>query len=647
SNVNLGVLKLAVDLVVFFVIVCRLLPRSTTTDGGHEHIQRGNSFSIEQQEAMEEDKDEEDGEEVEVSLEKSTEEMEEEGDKDEDGEEVEVALEKSTEEMEEEEIVVEKKNEVPPISAQQEAVEKEEKADEDGEELRVVLEKSKEEEEVVEKKKEDLEEDEVEVEENENNGPHRSETKRELHHYQYHNICRCYCHITMNQKHPTVGNERRNSGSSLNPRKESFPAPEERTFDYNQVNKYPHPPLHRPDPSAPPIPESYCTQYTSSPTTKLRVDAFTSPATPSQPTLQSKRDPLPQSPPRRRIEREERRVSTQSKRAKKGESGRLRFQSGVPPTTRPMQPPKPEIAPTVQPSQSSVAQSSCPLPPPPPAHQQSFLTKLFKPNNNKKKVNLKASLPHPLADPPTSSVLQKFFKKSSQIKKVLSDAGLPPPLPPQPPAPPPSPEPPPPKKTSEQPPVPPLGPYNLHKNTRPSSRMPQNLKVPAPKDTKPCGMKRATNKGTPPLPTITNNPNTLQRHQNTYSDFKKEIYVEIGGQSPLNGIPPPPPPLPFPSRGMKFVSHGDLVNIQSSSSDSVDDLPSTPYYYSSSDINNKAKNIIPTFRAGFHIRGDTSSSSSTINPNYVNYEASFYPPPTPAEFYTIMNPIFPPSRIAV
>ncbi|KAI3897320.1 hypothetical protein MKX03_006340, partial [Papaver bracteatum] len=297
--------------------------------------------------------------------------------------------------------------------------------------------------------------------------------------------------------------------------------------------------------------------------------------------------------------------------------------SGLPPATRQIQPPQPEIAPSIQPSQFSVPQSSSPLPsaPPPPAHPLSFLTKLFKPNNNnnKKKVNLKAGLPHPLADPPTSSVLQKFVKKSSQIKKFLSDAGLPPPLPPQPPAPPPSPEPPPPKKRSEQTPVPPLRSHNLHKNARPCSRMPQN------------------------------NSNTLlrKRKQNTDSNFKKEIYVEIGNQSPLNGIAQPPPPLPFPNRGMKFVSHGDLVNIQSSSSDSIDDLPSTPCYYSSSDINNKAKNMIPTFRAGFHIRGDTSSSSSTINPNYVNYEASFYPPPTPAEFYTIMHPIFPPSRIAV
>ncbi|KAI3855992.1 hypothetical protein MKW92_051793, partial [Papaver armeniacum] len=494
SNVkkNLGVLKLLVDLVVFFAIICRLLPRSTTTDGGHEHIQRGNSFAIAQKEAMEEEEcKDENGEQVEVDGERVEEE---------DGEEVEVPLEKSTEETEEEEIVVEKKNELLPISAQQEAAE-EEKADKDGEEVQVVLEKSKEEEEVVGKKKEDLEEkeDEVEVEENGNNGPHRSETKRELHHHQYHRLCRRYCQITMNQKQ--LENERRNSGSSLNPRQESFPAPEERKFDYKQVNRYQYSPLDRPDPSAPPIWESYCTQYTSSPRTTRRVDAFTSLASPPRPTLQSKGDPLPQPPPRRRKEREERRVSTQSKKAKKGESGRFRSHSGVTPGTSPIQPPKPEIY---------SAPSSSPLPPapPPPAHPQSFLTKLFKPNNNKKKVNLKAALPHPLEDPPTSSVLQKFVKKSSQIKKFLSDAGLPPPLPPQPPAPPPSPEPPPPKKTSEQPPVPPLGSCNLHKSTRPSSPMPQNLKVPAPKATKPCGMKRETNQGTPP-PTMTDNSNTF------------------------------------------------------------------------------------------------------------------------------------------
>ncbi|RZC92213.1 hypothetical protein C5167_026847 [Papaver somniferum] len=497
---NLGVLNLVVDLVVFFAIICRLLP-STTTDGGHEHIQRGYSFSIAQQKAVEEEEE----------------------DNDEDGEEVEVALEKSTEETEEEEMVVEKKNELLLISAQQYAVEEEEKADEEGEE---VLEKSKEEEEVVEKKKEDLEE--VEVEENENNGPHRSGTKREHHHHQYHRLCRRHSQLTMNQKQPTVGNERKNSGSSLTSRQESFLAPEERIFAYNQVNRYQYAPLHRPDASAPPIPEFYDTQYTSNPRTIRRVDAFTSPASLPQPTVKSKRDPLPQPPPRRRKEREERRVSTQSKKAKKGESGRFPFQSGVPPATRQIQPPLPEIAPSVQPSQSSVAQSSSPVPPP-PAHPQSFLTELFKPNNNKKKVNSKAAQPHPLADPPTSSVLQKFVKKSSQIKKFLSGAGLPPPLPPQPPAPPPLPEPPPPKKTSEKPPVPPVGSSNLHKNTRPSSPMPQNLTFPAPKATKPCGMKRATNHGTP-VPTITNNSNTLlrKRKQTTDSHFKKEIYVEIG-----------------------------------------------------------------------------------------------------------------------
>ncbi|KAI3928598.1 hypothetical protein MKW98_024199, partial [Papaver atlanticum] len=141
------------------------------------------------------------------------------------------------------------------------------------------------------------------------------------------------------------------------------------------------------------------------------------------------------------------------------------------------------------------------------------------------------------------------------------------------------------------PPVPPLEPCNLHKNTKPSSPMPQNLTVPAPKATKSCG---ATNKGTP-LPTITNNSNTLLRKikQNIDDHLKKEIFIEIGYQSPLNGVPPPPPPLPFPNRGMKFVAHGDLVNIQISSSDSIDDPPSAPCYYSSSNINNKAKNMIP------------------------------------------------------
>ncbi|KAI3969274.1 hypothetical protein MKW92_021509, partial [Papaver armeniacum] len=69
SNVkNLGVLNLVL---VFFAIICRLLPRSTTTDGGHGHIQRDNSFSIAQQAAVDKD---EDGEEV---LEKSKEETEE------------------------------------------------------------------------------------------------------------------------------------------------------------------------------------------------------------------------------------------------------------------------------------------------------------------------------------------------------------------------------------------------------------------------------------------------------------------------------------------------------------------------------------------------------------------------------------------
>ncbi|KAI3969275.1 hypothetical protein MKW92_021510 [Papaver armeniacum] len=169
--------------------------------------------------------------------------------------------------------------------------------------------------------------------------------------------------------------------------------------------------------------------------------------------------------------------------------------------------------------------------------------------------------------------------------------------------------------------------------------MPQNLMVPAPKAS---GMKRTTNQGTPP-PTMTN---TLlrRREQNTDSYPKKVIYVETGNQSPLDGIAQPPPPLPFPNRGMKFVAHGDLVNIQSSSSDSVDDPPSTPCYYSSSDINNKAKNMIPIVRAGFHIGSDPSS---TTNPNYVNYETSSYPPHSPHQFYTIMRPVFPPSRIAV
>ncbi|KAI3928597.1 hypothetical protein MKW98_024198, partial [Papaver atlanticum] len=96
-------------------IICRHLPRSTTSDGGYRHIQRDNSFGPQ------------------ATVEK------EEYDVDEDGDEVEVALEKSKEEMEEE-VVVEKKMEVEllPRSAQQAGVE-----NEDIEE--VVLENSKEE----------------------------------------------------------------------------------------------------------------------------------------------------------------------------------------------------------------------------------------------------------------------------------------------------------------------------------------------------------------------------------------------------------------------------------------------------------------------------------------------------------------------
>lgn len=541
SNVkNLGVLNLVL---VFFAIICRLLPRSTTTDSGHEHIQRDNSFSIAQQAAVEKD---EDGEEAEEVLEKSKEETEEEEEEvvekkkepllrsaqneavDEDGEEAEVVLEKSKEELEEEE--VEKKRELLRRSAQQAAVEE----DMDCKEVEVVLGKSKEEpkEEVVEKKKKDLEESEkveVKAEKNEENGPrpHRSKTKGEhhhlYHHHHYHRLCHRYHQITINQQQPSVGNERSNKNSSQDPRKESFPAPEERIFHYNQVNRYQYAPLHRPDPSTPPVPESYYTQYTSNPRTTRRGDASTSP--PKQ-TLQSKKNPLPLPPPRRRKEREERRISSQSKKAKKGESGRFRFQS-----------------------------------------------------------------------------------------VTLPNAGL---QPPQLPAPPSSPAP------------PPLGPCNLHKNTRPSSPIPQNLK-------------RTTNQGTPP-PTMTNT-SLRRREQNTDSYPKKVIYVETGNQSPLNGIAQPPPPLPFPNRGMKFVAHGDLVNIQSSSSDSVDDPPSTPCYYSSSDINNKAKIMIPRFHIGSD-PSSSSSSSSTTNSNYVNYETSSYPPHSPPEFYT-MHPVFPPSRIAV
>ncbi|KAI3880643.1 hypothetical protein MKW92_005484, partial [Papaver armeniacum] len=572
SNVkNLGVVNLVV---VFFAIICRLLPRSTTTDGGHGHIQRDNSFPAAQQAAVEKEEDE-DGEEL---LEKSKEEMEEEVEKknkllprsaqqaavDEDGE---VVLERSKEDPEEG--VVEKKKELLPRSARQAEVEDDK--DEDGEEVEVVPEKSTEEPEegVVEKKNKDLEEneeEEVEAEENEENGPrpHRCMTKREHHHqiqlHHYHRLCDRYHQIPMNQQQ--FGLE--NGGRFPDPREESFPAPEERIFNYNQVNRYQYAPFHRPYPSAPPIPESsYYTQINSNPTTIPRVDASSSPSQ------------LPLPPPRRRKEREERRISTQSKTAKKGESGRFRFQFVIPPATIPIQPP--------QPSQSSVAQSSSPLLPAPPLPAQSFLTKLFKPNDNQKKVNLNSSLSPPpsLASPsfpPTSSVHQ-FFKKSSKTKKIISDVGLPPPLPPQPPPPRPSPEPPPPKKTSAQPPVPPHGSGKLHKNTRPSSLMPQNQTVPAPK---------ATNQGTPPR-TMTN---TLRRKrkQDTDGHLKKEIYVEIGYQSPLNGIAQPPPPLPFPNRGMKFVAHGDLVNIQSTSSDSIDDPLSTPCYCSSSDTNIKAKN---------------------------------------------------------
>ncbi|KAI3949861.1 hypothetical protein MKW92_053201, partial [Papaver armeniacum] len=473
SNVkNLGVLNLVL---VFFAIICRLLPRSTTTDGGHGHIQRDNGFSIAQQAAVE---------------------------KDEDGEEAEE--------------VVEKKKELPRTSAQQAAVEE----DEDCKEVEVLLGKSKE-----EPEDEVNEKEEVEAEEKEENGPrpHRSKPKGEhrhlYHHHHYHRLCHRYHQIPMNQQQLSVGNETSNNNPSPDPRKESFPAPEERIFHYNQVNRYRYAPLHRPDPSAPPVPESYYIQYTSNQRTTRRFDASTSP--PKQ-TLQSKKNPLPLPPPRRRKEREERRISSQSKKAKKGESGRFRFQSVV----------------------------------------------------------------------------------------ILPNAGLTPPLPPQPPSPAP----------------PPLGPCNLHKNTRPSSPIPQNLK-------------RTTNQGTPP-PTMTN---TLlrRREQNTDSYPKKVIYVETGNQSPLDGIAQPPPPLPFPNRGMKFVAHGDFVNIQSSSSDSVDDPPSTPCYYSSSDINNKAKNMIPRFHIG------SDPSSSTTNPNYMNYETSSYPPHSPREFYTIMHPIFPPSRIAV
>ncbi|KAI3880642.1 hypothetical protein MKW92_005483, partial [Papaver armeniacum] len=573
SNVkNLGVVNLVV---VFFAIICRLLPRSTTTYGGHGHIQRDNSFPA----AVEKEEDE-DGEEL---LEKSKEEMEEEVENkkkllprsaqqaavDEDGEDVEVVLERSKEDPEEG--VVEKKKELLPRSARQAEVEDDK--DEDGEEVEVVPEKSTEE-------PEENEEEEVEAEENEENGPrpHRCMTKREHHHqiqlHHYHRLCNRYHQIPMNQQQFGLENGGRNSCSFPDPREESFPAPEERIFNYNQVNRYP---FHRPYPSAPPIPESsYYTQINSNPRTIPRADASSSPSqqTESQ-TLQSRKDPLPLPPPRRRKEREERRISTQSKTAKKGESGRFRFQFVIPPATIPIQPP--------QPSQSSVAQSSSPLLPAPPLPAQSFLTKLFKPNDNQKKVNLNSSLSPPpsLASPsfpPTSSVHQ-FFKKSSKTKKIISDVGLPPPLPPQPPPPRPSPEPPPPKKTSAQPPVPPHGSCKLHKNTRPSSLMPQNQTVPAPKD---------TNQGTPPR-TMTN---TLRRkrQQDTDGHLKKEIYVEIGYQSPLNGIAQPPPPLPFPNRGMKFVAHGDLVNIQSSSSDSIDDPLSTPCYCSSSDTNIKAKN---------------------------------------------------------
>lgn len=187
---------------------------------------------------------------------------------------------------------------------------------------------------------------------------------------------------------------RRNSNSFPDLRQEPFwkPDPERRRYyDDNDVNTYqygePSYP-HHPQPSAPPVPESYDTQYTSNPKTipPIARQQEISSSEPSRVPQQPTKSPTPKtpSPPppaaeRRRKEREEKRTIRLRKRTEKSadeETNDLKFkkhqfQSLIPPPLQPTEseqlfPKTPSTSPpSIQPTESPELLPKIPPIPPP------------------------------------------------------------------------------------------------------------------------------------------------------------------------------------------------------------------------------------------------------------------------------------------